>query len=348
MSESLIQKFPRFPAVLRVEAWGPSYTQPVVYSSSDISQGGLFVMTEVPHPADTSLQVSVHAAEEVVRSWARVAHVVRPLLGVVAAHPAGMGLEFAALASADRMRLRRFLDQLGAQQPVIRDLRATPRTLRAVPAVRRYPRYVGGEIVLVQVESEVELRRIWCEDLSHGGLFIHSENPMELHQALRVLIQTPGGTLSLTARVVHVSESVVTEDGPGYGVGLQFENLGEPQQLALQNYIAGRVPVVKLPYSVELRRSPAGNFGEISGLLGLVLDGLERGDLHAALGLPHDAAPRQVQVRLQEIQEQLAGAPHDATPAQLARVQTAERALARIEERLKRRSIVWTRKVKSP
>jgi len=347
MSENLIQKFPRFPAILRVEASGPSYEQPAVYSSSDISQGGLFVMTEAPQPEQTSLLVSVSAANEVLRSWARVAHVVRPKRDVVAAHPAGMGLEFAPLDSSAQGRLQHFLDQLAAQQPKLQDLRAAPRSSRSAPAVRRRPRYVGGETVLVQVANEVELRQIWCEDLAHGGLFIHSDKPMELHQQLQVQIETPAGTLSLAAKVVHVAAGVVTDSGSDYGVGLQFENLGEPQQLALQNYIAGRVPVVKLPYFAVPKQSTGPGFSEISGLLGLIFDGLERGDLHAALGLPQGAESRLVQVRLQEVQAQLATLPADATPVQIARVQSAVRTLASIEGRLKQRSIVWARKVGS-
>jgi CheY-like chemotaxis protein/Tfp pilus assembly protein PilZ len=75
----------------------------------------------------------------------------------------------------------------------------------------------------VCIASMSELAAQYKSDLSHGGLFVASDNPPALRARLRVHLTLPNGqVLTLSAEVVHRVLS-----GPRVGVGLQLIDLQE-------------------------------------------------------------------------------------------------------------------------
>ena len=78
-----------------------------------------------------------------------------------------------------------------------------------------------------RIAGRSELKTLWMEDISKGGLFVRTDNPPPRGSTLEVLINTPDGDLVLKAEVVHVvDEGSAKASGHPAGVGLQFCDLG--------------------------------------------------------------------------------------------------------------------------
>ncbi len=79
----------------------------------DINEGGVFIETEKPHQAGTEVSMQFHlpGTGEVLHTIGRV---VRVSSGNLAA-PAGMGIEFDELTSADRSKIDKIVRALRSQ-----------------------------------------------------------------------------------------------------------------------------------------------------------------------------------------------------------------------------------------
>jgi uncharacterized protein (TIGR02266 family) len=84
----------------------------------DISEGGLFIETEKPHPAGTEVSMQFHlpGSDEILQTVGRVARVSN---GASGSTP-GMGIEFDELTAEDRRKI----------DEIVRALRSDPRRTR--------------------------------------------------------------------------------------------------------------------------------------------------------------------------------------------------------------------------
>ncbi|MEM7677533.1 MAG: FHA domain-containing protein, partial [Myxococcota bacterium] len=88
---------------------------------------------------------------------------------------------------------------------------------------RRYPRLVGQKLATVELSDREELRQLWINDISKGGVFIETSTPPSTGTRLEVRLLTPDGTLSLHGQVVHVVDAASARQfNMPAGVGLQF------------------------------------------------------------------------------------------------------------------------------
>ena len=78
----------------------------------------------------------------------------------------------------------------------------------------------------------------WATNISHGGLFINTRNPLPVGTAVRILVQIPGTSFpyQLGGRVTRVSDyDNKTNMVPGMGV--EFTELDEPMRREIAAFV---------------------------------------------------------------------------------------------------------------
>lgn len=81
--------------------------------------------------------------------------------------------------------------------------------------IRQAPRF--DTMLEVRFDDPAKLEPDWATDISHGGMFIATDNPPDLRERINVRLALPQGELTLGAEVVH---RIISGSRPG--VGVQF------------------------------------------------------------------------------------------------------------------------------
>lgn len=112
---------------------------------------------------------------------------------------------------------------------------------RASGAERRAaPRYSLVEPAEVEIASWNELVALYTKDISHGGMFVGTDEPPARDTQVAVRVRLPGeaGTLALEGVVVHVvTAAQAGAMGCAAGFGIQFTNLTRERRSALQRLV---------------------------------------------------------------------------------------------------------------
>jgi hypothetical protein len=180
------------------------------------------------------------------------------------------------------------------------------------------------------------MRVLWTQDVSCGGLFVHTTQPPPLRSRLQVTIETPDGSIDLPAEVVHVlSPEVAEQFGRNPGVGLQFIDLSPSQTREIERYVDG----IASSLGHDSDDSAEAQLDETLQWVRDLLRGYEGNDLYAAIGLEPTATRDEIQDRCQTLADRFETPPETLTPAQDVRVSRAAslvrkiRALLTDEER---------------
>jgi len=185
--------------------------------------------------------------------------------------------------------------------------------------MRQHPRFETREQVRLQVGDRDEMRVLWTQDVSCGGLFVQTREPPPFGARVAVDIETPDGSIRLTAEVVHVlTHEVADAFGRSPGVGLQFVDLSDEQSRAIERYVDG----IAQRLTQELEPEPF-TATEIVELVRRLLQGYEDNDLYAAIDVDPRAGTEVIQRETQACIRRLERAPRDLTPAQTTRVDRA-------------------------
>ncbi|MGF1510395.1 MAG: PilZ domain-containing protein [Myxococcota bacterium] len=196
---------------------------------------------------------------------------------------------------------------------------------------RRFPRFEKRAEVRIELEGREDFRNLWTQDVSRGGLFVQTNDPPPLHTRLKVTIETPDGSIDLSADVVHVLTQEVAEHfGREPGVGLQFVGLSEEQSHAVDRYvdgIASRLGYSEPPFTADVNEDPM-------SLVGALFFGYNSKDLYAALELQPSATYEEVDRRTQEWLGRLQEASERSPADEDERLVQAHRLLLRIRNLL--------------
>lgn len=200
--------------------------------------------------------------------------------------------------------------------------------------LRRDPRFIARQQVELTAADRTEVRKIWMENISKGGLFVLSDDPPPLRSRVSVRLTVPGGELSLSAEVVHVVSAADAQAwGTVPGVGLQFVALGDKQKKALNDYCEGLAAALSAQDSADLPppKTPA---SELQGALQSLFSGTDANDLYSAIGVRADASGAQIETRLNALAELFGTRAKGTPPAQAARQDNALKLLPRIRRLL--------------
>ncbi|NJK88374.1 MAG: hypothetical protein HC923_02575, partial [Myxococcales bacterium] len=106
--------------------------------------------------------------------------------------------------------------------------------------LRQFRRFDSREKVELVLEGREEMRSLWTQDVSRGGLFVQTASPPDLGTRLSITLTTPDGSVTLSAEVVHVLPPAVAEQfGRSPGIGVQFVDMSIQDTRAIERYIDG-------------------------------------------------------------------------------------------------------------
>ncbi|MCB9647941.1 MAG: PilZ domain-containing protein [Deltaproteobacteria bacterium] len=191
--------------------------------------------------------------------------------------------------------------------------------------MRKDPRFVTRDQVLLEVAGRNDLRLTWMSDISKGGLFVRSNDDVPLRAAVTVYIRTPDGDLSLDAEVVHAI--------PGVGVGLQLINLTPERREAIHAYVEGLAE--RLDGGADQQAGPAHRPEDVVRAMQVFLRGFEAEDLYGAVGAEPTASDVDLTKRLKSLGKLFESSPDALPPAMVARAHHARSLLRRVSALLK-------------
>jgi uncharacterized protein (TIGR02266 family) len=229
--------------------------QELAAQTEDVSFTGIFFRTDTPIPERqlVKLRLSLPPGGEPLAVMGMVARNVPSRDGL----PPGIGIQFYALAVADRRRWVQFVRAIAPAAPnlveparplaVVPPAPAVPPPLPPPPEPvrRKYPRHaVALQVLLHSVD---DLRTFYTRNVSSGGLFVATT------------LEVPEGTV-MKVSVIHPKsherftlEAVVRRRGAAGdpGLGLEFAALDEARREEFQEFITSELPVEEVVYIAE-------------------------------------------------------------------------------------------------
>ncbi len=220
---------------------------------------GLFIESEATLPVGQRcrLRLSTGTRQGPLELEGRVVHAVDQQAARLTQEPAGFGVGF-VLPPEERDAFDSFLIALE---------RGTPWPDRSGRRHERFP--IQLRIVY---DYEGEARREHSDNLSRGGLFIHSFDPPAIGAVLELELYAPGrkDALQIQARVMHaVSVEEAAVRGVRSGAGVQFIGSGDSVRDAVESFLSGvETPVSRRALVVDddkFFRSIIGNLLRLAG-----------------------------------------------------------------------------------
>lgn len=194
----------------------------------NISKGGLFIKTTKPCNLREMVEVVLLLPEGGVEvsCLGEVIHVVSEK-EATEENPAGMGLQLNELAEPDRQKIERYIE---AELKKNQDLTLEGR--------RKHPRYQTR--IRVRFGSKEALLEEFIHNISHGGIFIQTDNPKPLHERLMVILTHPDTQEEMilhgeVVRIVGPEEAEAT--GQKLGMGIRFLEMDEYTRRQLESFI---------------------------------------------------------------------------------------------------------------
>lgn len=157
-------------------------------------------------------------------------------------------------------------------------------------------------------------------------MFVHTDTPPPMGTMVRVTLETPDGEVELEAEVVHILDAETARSfGQSPGIGLQFRPVDGTKRRAIESYVDG----------LSRRLEPTPSLDDISGeevraAVRSFFEGYDNNDLYAAIGAGPLETSTVVERQLERLAKLFEDPPDSLTPPQLARVERAQRLLAKI------------------
>ena len=79
----------------------------------------------------------------------------------------------------------------------------------------------------------------WAVNISHGGVFINTRNPLAVGSVVRLIVSLPGAEFpfDLTGRVIRVHPYDPEGSGPVPGMGLEFIDIDDEKRARLERFV---------------------------------------------------------------------------------------------------------------
>lgn len=185
-------------------------------------------------------------------------------------------------------------------------------------SARKHPRFLDARRVEVRLENREELREMWTEDISKGGMFISTDAPPSFGSILDIVLETPDGNVTLKAEVVHVLPPEQAQQiGYPAGVGVQFSSLSNDVRTQIERYVDQVAERLSSDASETALRLSAEELIEEGKT---VMRQLADSKIYAALGVKPSASEAEIEARVAEIRERFSNPPPDMPPPQAARL----------------------------
>lgn len=151
------------------------------------------------------------------------------------------------LASGERAKARAQLDLARQLEPASVAIAAAIARLEASERRAQERQEPTGRIEVTCATWE-QYEAVYVRDLSTGGMFVRSRNPLEVGSVFDMALRLPdGGTIPLRARVKH---TVPADSGKPPGFGVEFLDV-DARRLAVLERLLPRKPADALPTGIE-------------------------------------------------------------------------------------------------
>ncbi len=292
-----VQKHPRYRVSVPVEVVGAA-GDATALRLEDISLGGAFIRTPMPHPPGSFVRVRL-PIPDAPALMGRVVHVIDGASSVVKSRAPGMGIQFDGLSPANEESLRCFVDRLITEQ-------------RRSRARRGDARFVDDAHVQV-TKDRGALARLWASGLAEGALEVDGEG----RAGNRVVVDI--GPLRFGADVLDARPASAT---------LRLVDMQGDKRDALARFIAGVDNVIR----VTPARAPDPLLARALAEARRLCTGVEGGDALVGLGLPRGSTGDAVRARAAELAALFSTELPDASPPQRVRLASAARVLIDVEK----------------
>jgi len=201
--------------------------------TKNISLGGIFIKTEKMVPVQTVLEIDLKLPElaEPLTLVGEVVHAITPQMAKEHGWEPGLGIHFVDYDEEEaKTKLEQYVRDLTKKHPdKIVDRRKSDR----IPLRLR-----------VKFPNLQTLMEDYAKDISHGGIFIQSENPRQLGDRFIVTMVHPDTKqeLELEGEVVRVARREPRDPGSVSGMGIRFVNLDEKAKKAIALFLASDYP----------------------------------------------------------------------------------------------------------
>jgi tetratricopeptide (TPR) repeat protein len=215
------RRHPRYTRVIPVEVKDREGGQQLV--TANISQGGVFVVTDSPRPELELVQLFFRfpARDEAVERMGIVTRRVTPSPQMT--DKPGMAVELLELPADDLEQWERLVSSMPEEQEPVVD-----------PVRRRRPRYTGR--FRVCVTGEAQPLKAQTRDISSAGVFLTPPPSQPVGSKVELVLVHPrsGKEFAQTGRVVRVVEE---PEGEGSGAGIAFDPLPPEREATLEKFI---------------------------------------------------------------------------------------------------------------
>lgn len=179
---------------------------------------------------------------------------------------------------------------------------------------RTEDRIEAGGAIRIRFKTARDFEEYYLRDISHGGMFIATQNLRPIGEVLTVIVQLPeGDDVKLQARVVHQRRPAQVAAGQPAGMGVQFEGMSPEAAQKIKTCVdslrTSRPPVTaprRSSLTPKTAAPPTVEEFELMRRLCWVLarSGLADRPLEEVLGVPQGApaaAPREVFRKLRDL-----------------------------------------------
>jgi hypothetical protein len=292
-----------------------------------------------PHAA--SFAPAPHAASFAAASFAPptpVAGYAAPPAASFA--PAPPAASFApAPPAASFVATRSYAHDLTASSALAGGAAASPPAVSPPPALATAPRatlrgpagmFVTADRLDVRCGGAAEVRALWTEHLSRGGLFVETSDLRPTGTRVEVSLSTPDGAVSFSGLVVHAAP--LSGAGPA-GLGLQLADLPPQTKQAIVAYAEGQAPVLATRRPAEAEADTA-DVDAAATRARRLLEQLGSSDVYKVLEIAPDATDAALKERIATVARGMSSAAQHASPQKAARIEQAVLALGRLSQSL--------------
>lgn len=218
-----------------------------LFTTRNLSEGGLFVTTQSPRAPGTWVQLVVYppGIELGLPIFGTVVHHVSVAEASARGIAPGMGIQFEDLDEDAQESLQNLVEAVAqdareaAPAPASRP-RPSPPPPPAIATERRTsPRVAARSSVRLRF-TDVELfRDFYTKDLSRGGVFVCTSQPLAEGTEVELLLSPPQsqGEIRLEGRVAHVVTATRGDSDATTGMGIEFTSLTLEKRNELAAYL---------------------------------------------------------------------------------------------------------------
>jgi type IV pilus assembly protein PilZ len=197
----------------------------LVEYSRNISRGGIFLTTPEPLAEGSKLRLVFYLPDssKEINIIGKVIHSLTREKGRLRGQEPGMGIEFIDFSPSNKREISQYIERLLSEKNIIIERR------------RQELRFDAR--IKVGFKSDRAFLWEYSEDISKGGIFIKTSNPMPMNSKVQLKLSLPGRDreISVVGEVIYIVKEGKGRRGPGMGLQLiEFDKDGKKE---MEKYI---------------------------------------------------------------------------------------------------------------